>query len=138
MNYKTLTLVLLLGLATHTSLQAAEVMHHEGHDMSQMEGEGMEGMNHEGHDMSQMDGMPHESKQNGDVTEMAQGEVRKIDANKVTIKHGPLNALSMPAMTMTFNVSDPSLIEGLKEGDKVRFTPIKQDGSLLVTAIQKS
>jgi hypothetical protein len=36
MNYKTLTLTLLLGLATHTGLQAEEMMNHEGHDMSQM------------------------------------------------------------------------------------------------------
>lgn len=43
MNYKTLTLTLLLGLATHTSLQAAEMMNHAGHDMGQMSQ--MEGMN---------------------------------------------------------------------------------------------
>ena len=30
MNYKTLTLTLLLGLATHTSLQAEEMMNHAG------------------------------------------------------------------------------------------------------------
>lgn len=35
MNYKTLTLTLLLGLATQTNLQAEEMMHHEGHEMSQ-------------------------------------------------------------------------------------------------------
>ncbi len=35
MNYKTLTLTLLLGLATQTNLQAEEMMHNEGHDMSQ-------------------------------------------------------------------------------------------------------
>lgn len=35
MNYKTLTLTLLLGLATHTSLQAEEMMHNEAQEMSQ-------------------------------------------------------------------------------------------------------
>ena len=35
MNYKTLTLTLLLGLATQTNLQAEEMMHHEGHEMSE-------------------------------------------------------------------------------------------------------
>ncbi|WP_290434400.1 hypothetical protein [Aeromonas caviae] len=49
MNYKTLTLTLLLGLATHTSLQAGEMMNHQGHDMARKEG-----MNHEGHDMAAM------------------------------------------------------------------------------------
>ena len=35
MNYKTLTLTLLLGLATHTGLQAEEMMNHEGHHYRQ-------------------------------------------------------------------------------------------------------
>ena len=46
MNYKTLTLTLLLGLAAHTGLQAEEMMNHAGHDMGQMSQ--MEGMNEMG------------------------------------------------------------------------------------------
>lgn len=66
------------------------------------------------------------------------GEVRKIDKElgKLTLRHGPMPTLDMPAMTMVFKASDPKMLEGLKEGDKVRFTAEKVNGVLAVTAIQ--
>lgn len=40
----------------------------------------------------------------------ADGAVRNVDkeAKKITIKHGPLENLEMPAMTMVFQVKDPA------------------------------
>lgn len=69
---------------------------------------------------------------------LSEGEVRKVnrEAGKVTLRHGPLTNLDMPAMTMVFTVADPKLLDGLKEGDKVRFTADRKDGTFLVTAIQ--
>lgn len=66
------------------------------------------------------------------------GEVRKIDKAqaKVTLRHGPLANLDMPPMTMVFKAADPKLLEGLKEGDKVKFTAEKVNGAFTVTAIQ--
>jgi len=66
------------------------------------------------------------------------GEVRKIDKEqgKVTLRHGPLANLEMPAMTMVFKAADPKLLDGLKEGDKVRFTAEKVNGTFTVVAIQ--
>lgn len=66
------------------------------------------------------------------------GEVRKIDKEqgKVTLKHGPIANLDMPGMTMVFKAADPKLLEGLKEGDKVKFTAEKVSGAITVTAIQ--
>lgn len=66
------------------------------------------------------------------------GEVRKVDREqgKLTLRHGPLPNLDMPAMTMVFKVADPKLLEGLKSGDKVRFTAEKLNGAFTVTAIQ--
>jgi Cu(I)/Ag(I) efflux system periplasmic protein CusF len=66
------------------------------------------------------------------------GEVRKVDLaqGKVTLRHGPLPNLDMPAMTMVFKAADPKLLEGLKAGDKVRFTADKVNGALTVTALQ--
>lgn len=66
------------------------------------------------------------------------GEVRKVDRaqGKVTLRHGPLQHLDMPAMTMVFKAVDPKLLDGLKAGDKVRFTSEKVDGALAVTALQ--
>lgn len=116
MNYKTLTLTLLLGLATHTGLQAAEMMNHEGHDMSQM---------------GQMDGM-------GEMT-MTKGVITRVDeANgKVGIKHETIANLKMPPMTMVFLLADPAQLQGLKVGDAVRFHAENPAGKLTVTAIQK-
>lgn len=68
----------------------------------------------------------------------SEGEVRKVDLarGKVTLRHGPLVSLDMPAMTMVFTAADKKLLDGLKEGDKVRFTADKQNGGFVVTAIQ--
>ena len=68
----------------------------------------------------------------------SEGEVRKIDKaqGKLTLRHGPLQNLDMPAMTMVFRVSDPKLLDSLKEGDKVRFSAEKINGAFTVTAIQ--
>lgn len=66
------------------------------------------------------------------------GEVRKIDKEqgKVTLRHGPLQNLDMPAMTMVFKAVDPKLLDGLKEGDRIKFTAEKVNGAVTVTAIQ--
>jgi Cu/Ag efflux protein CusF len=68
----------------------------------------------------------------------SEGEVRKVDLEqgKVTLRHGPLVNLDMPAMTMVFTAADPKLLDGLKQGDKVRFTADKKDGAFIVTAIE--
>jgi Cu/Ag efflux protein CusF len=68
----------------------------------------------------------------------SEGEVRQVDKEqgKVTLRHGPLQNLDMPAMTMVFRAADPKLLDGLKEGDKVRFTAERVDGAIAVTAIE--
>lgn len=68
----------------------------------------------------------------------SEGEIRKVDMEqgKVTLRHGPLVNLDMPAMTMVFTAADPKMLEGLKQGDKVRFTADKKDGAFIVTAIE--
>lgn len=70
--------------------------------------------------------------------EMSEGEVRKIDLEnkKITLKHGPLKNLDMPAMTMTFQVSDSAMLGKVKVGDKVRFVAANPGGKLTVTEIQ--
>ncbi len=66
------------------------------------------------------------------------GEVRKVDKaqGKLTLRHGPLENLSMPGMTMVFKVADPKMLDSVKEGDKVKFTAEKVNGAFTVTAIQ--
>jgi Cu(I)/Ag(I) efflux system periplasmic protein CusF len=72
------------------------------------------------------------------AAEMSDGEVRKIDlqGKKITLKHGPLKNLDMPAMTMAFPVSDAAMLGKVKVGDKVRFVAAKAGGTLTVTDIQ--
>ena len=69
----------------------------------------------------------------------AEGEVRAVDRAKgtVVLKHGPLEALGMPAMTMEFAVTDPKLLANVRKGDKVRFMPEQgKNGQIVVTAIE--
>ena len=62
---------------------------------------------------------------------LAQGEIRKIDkaAGKVTIKHGDIPSIEMPPMTMVFTVKDPTLLDGVKAGDKATVYPRAYFGS---------
>jgi Cu/Ag efflux protein CusF len=68
-----------------------------------------------------------------------QGEVRKVDksAGKITIKHGELKTLDMPAMTMVFQVADKAMLEQVKAGDKVNFSADKVGGQFTLTKIEK-
>ena len=70
----------------------------------------------------------------------SEGEVRKVDKaqGKVTLRHGPLKNLDMPAMTMVFRVVDPRMLESLREGDKVRFAAARIDGAITLTRIEPS
>jgi Cu(I)/Ag(I) efflux system periplasmic protein CusF len=69
---------------------------------------------------------------------MAEGEVRKVDkdAKKITIKHGPLLKLDMPAMTMVFQVKDPAMLNQVKVGDKIKFDAEKVGSAFTVTKIE--
>ncbi len=71
-------------------------------------------------------------------TDMAEAEVRKVDrdARKVTLKHGPIQSLDMPAMTMVFQVKDVSLLDKLVAGEKIRFSAQQQQGAYVVTAVE--
>ena len=69
---------------------------------------------------------------------MVDGEVRKVDkdAQKITIRHGPLPQLDMPAMTMVYRVKDAALLGKVKAGDKVKFEAEKVGGAYTVTEIE--
>lgn len=69
---------------------------------------------------------------------LSDGEVRKVDkdAKKLTIRHGPIQNLDMPAMTMVFQVKDPAMLDKVNAGDKVRFSADKIGGAYTVTGIE--
>ena len=70
--------------------------------------------------------------------ELADGEIRKVDPDgaKLTIRHGPLQGLDMPGMTMVFQVKDSAMLDRLEVGDKVRFRAERIGGRLTVTEIE--
>ena len=69
---------------------------------------------------------------------LVNAEVRKIDhaAQKVTLRHEPIPNLEMDGMTMVFTATKPGMLEGLKIGDRVRFSADKVKGQYLVTHIE--
>lgn len=69
---------------------------------------------------------------------LTDGEIRKVDkdAKKITIKHGEIKNLEMPAMTMVFQVKDAALLDKAKAGDKVKFSAEKLGGQYVVTSIE--
>ncbi|GJG98230.1 copper-binding protein [Cupriavidus pauculus] len=66
-------------------------------------------------------------------------EVKKIDAQtgKVTLKHGPIDNLGMPAMVMAFPVKDRASLKNFKEGDAVSVTFDKVDGEPAVVDMKR-
>ena len=69
---------------------------------------------------------------------MSEGEVKKIDRGqgKVTIKHGELRNLGMPAMTMNFHVKDLTMLDQLKPGQKIKFIAENVNGALTVIKVE--
>jgi len=76
--------------------------------------------------------------QAADAADMTDGEVRKVDAanGKLTIRHGEIKNLDMPAMTMVFVVKDKAALDKLKAGDKVRFKAAKDGSAFVATDIE--
>src|SRR5687767_8617337 len=76
--------------------------------------------------------------QKPDAPAMPEGEVCKVDQNakKITLRHGPMPHLDMPAHTMVFQVKDPAMLELVKPGEKVRFQAEKVGGAFMITKIE--
>ena len=70
---------------------------------------------------------------------LTEGEVKKIDrqAGKITLKHGPIENLGMPGMTMVFRAKDPAALDKVKVGDNVQFHAEQIDGALTVMEIRQ-
>jgi Cu(I)/Ag(I) efflux system protein CusF len=71
--------------------------------------------------------------------QLANGEIRKVDkkAGTVTIKHGPIQSIDMPAMTMVFQVKEAAMLDRVKAGDKVKFqAEMGAGGKVTVTQIE--
>ena len=67
----------------------------------------------------------------------AQGVIRELDGQTVTLAHGPFNSLGMPGMTMAFELAKPEVATGLKIGDSVRIAVRQSDTGLVVEQLIK-
>jgi len=78
------------------------------------------------------------SKESAQAKLWAEGEVRRIDraGGKITLRHGDIEVLGMPPMTMVFQVRDPALLDRAAVGDKVRFMAAYEGGVYLVKDLQ--
>lgn len=70
--------------------------------------------------------------------QLVEGQVKKVDkaAGKVTLSHGPLANLDMPAMTMAFKVKEAAWLEQMKTGDKIRFAADSVKGTMTVVQFE--
>lgn len=69
---------------------------------------------------------------------LSEGLVKKVDKaqGKITLKHGPLQNMDMPGMTMVFRVQDAGWLDQVQPGDKVRFVAERMNGALTVTKFE--
>lgn len=82
----------------------------------------------------------HASHKAGMAAELVDGEIRKVDkeAGKITIRHGELKNLGMPAMTMVFRAKDPAMLAQVKVGDKVKFMAEKVNGAITLMHLESA
>lgn len=68
----------------------------------------------------------------------ADAEVRRVNpaGQEITLRHGDIKNLDMPPMTMVFKVKDPTLLQNVKAGDKVKFTADKVNGAYTIMSLQ--
>lgn len=69
---------------------------------------------------------------------LSEGLVKKVDKaqGKITLKHGPLQNMDMPGMTMVFRVQDVGWLDQVQAGDRVRFVADRVNGALTVTKLE--
>ena len=95
--------------------------------MSQMQQDCMKMMDGKGGDMKMGGSM---GAQATGTAHHGTGTVKSIDASaaSVTLQHEAISSVGWPAMTMTFNVQDRKILDGIKPGQHVDFA-FKQEGS---------
>ena len=86
-----------------------------------------------------MGGMDTKSEKKGtSQSHKASGMVTKVDPEKgsVTIAHGPVESMSWPAMTMTFQVKDQKILDKVKQGEKVDFSFVQSGKNYTITQMK--
>ncbi|KVL08072.1 copper-binding protein [Burkholderia sp. MSMB1826] len=70
---------------------------------------------------------------------LTDAEVKKVDAasGRITLKHGALENVGMPPMTMAFKAKDAAMLAHAHAGDKVKVRIEKVDGTLTIVRLVK-
>lgn len=92
---------------------------------------------HDNHGVQTSESAPTEASA-ADSQQLSEGEVTRWDARsqKITLRHGELNNLNMPPMTMVFTLQDTSQASQIKVGDKVLFRAEQVNGAFVATQLQ--
>ncbi|MFM0388393.1 copper-binding protein [Paraburkholderia dipogonis] len=72
-------------------------------------------------------------------TALTDAVVKKVDPSSgmVTLKHGALNNVGMPPMTMAFKAKDAAMVKQVKEGEKVKVRVESVNGTLTIVKLEK-
>lgn len=70
---------------------------------------------------------------------LTDAQVKKVDAatGMITLKHGALENVGMPPMTMAFKAKDASMAKQIKEGDRVKVRVEEVNGTLTIVKLEK-
>ena len=85
--------------------------------------------------MDMKDDMKMEKGAKGSIHK-ATGTVTRVDQDKVTIKHGPVQSMKWPAMTMTFKAKDKAMLGKVKQGEKVDFSFVQSGKDYIITSVK--
>ncbi|KUZ16677.1 RND transporter MFP subunit [Burkholderia diffusa] len=71
---------------------------------------------------------------------LTDAEVKKIDptSGKITLKHGALENVGMPPMTMAFKAKDVAMLAQVHAGDKVKVRIENVNGTLTIVKLVKA
>jgi Cu/Ag efflux protein CusF len=74
-----------------------------------------------------------------DNTAMTDAVVKHVDAasGMVTLKHGALTNVGMPAMTMAFKAQNAAMLNSVREGDNVKVRIENVDGTMTIVKMAK-
>ncbi|KFX64459.1 MULTISPECIES: copper-binding protein [Paraburkholderia] len=86
-----------------------------------------------------MAGMNMSMKTSASNAALTDAEVKKVDAatGMVTLKHGALENVGMPPMTMAFKAKDAAMVKRVHEGDKVKVRVENVNGTLTIVKLEK-
>lgn len=85
-----------------------------------------------------MPGMGSKSDESENAPLTGTGVVRNVDKPGARIKltHDPIAAVSWPQMTIVFRVKNASLVDQVRQGDKVKFVLTKSSAGYVISDIQ--